>query len=196
MSKKLVIGGIFLSSIYCFAMDSKVNDSGMDSNDFVGTVCSNPTGNLENSINSLEGNAKKLGDIFLELYVSTENGPKNEKDRQDILNSLNSNESAMLYTAADFVARSYFAEMQRSSLFDVEKAEKAKQWLSEVTNDAKYVYERPGVYKDGERISDLLEAAESECKKRNDFATKSDKYEEDLNNLLKIMGEEEEESKE
>lgn len=168
---------VFVSSTCCFCMNGASNVS------FMSAVREDPTGDLNKLTCSLAGEERELAGKFCQLYVNP------SENRKEVLNSLNESDLTELYVAADLVARSYYAAMQADT-FDAEKAKEAVRWLNLLNSDIRSKDIRESAYRDGEKISDLLQIAQLEVKRREEFDNADQKCEEELVKLLEGTEEE------
>ena len=177
---RYMIVGIFISSVCCFGMQEGQGIS------FIEEIKKYPTGDLHQLVDSLSGKDKELADKFCQLYVDP------SKDREKVFSGLSEDDLKELYVAADFVARSYYAEM-RNYPFDIDKAQKTVKWLTLVDSDIHSGNIKVNSYRDGGKISDLLELAQKEVERQRKFNEENQKCEEELIKFLEGFEEEEEE---
>lgn len=183
MLKEIIIGSCVLIA-ECGAIQESfidaVHEAPLESlKEFVGTVHESPLKSLKEILLSLEGHEHDLGENFVNLYL--ENNPQDY--RSNMFFKLG-DEGRIVYQAAEFVARSCFADMKRN-IFDTKKAEVAIKWLNLVHND-EVRFNRAGTSQDKEGINDLLLTAKQILEERKKFESEIDSSEEHLLDLLRL----------
>ena len=178
MSKYFIVVGVLFSPVCCFSMQKKQNICFMDE------VKKNPTGDLRQIVDSLDGEEKELADKFCNLYVTL------SENREKIFSGLDEYEFEEVVAAADLVAKSYYVEMRKHP--DVMRAEAAVKWLTLVNSDILAGNIRGTTQRAGGKISDLLELAQQEVERQKKFDDENQKCEEELMKLLEKFKSDEE----